>query len=724
MYSNFAGKNPEFWIGQVTDPELGKWGKALEIDFSGGEVNIYSHRCRVRICGYHDVDDLKDYELPLAHIALAPNVSTVGGSGETVQYQGGEVVLGTWLDDDKQQPVITSTLYMPEWLDKYETSESDLRSNNNATRFSTFKGFTANPGKDKLIASSNLSKVGVSLERRSTPKTTKNNFDGALTVASAVNDEKTTSETVAHEIKCAETEIGKITYKMQEFTKFLKKAKALNEADTYLDPIYGGLIDVQTEIKQTASEIHSTVTGLVRRGRSWLIQESVGKLNKTLRDRVDKFNQFTTGQATKNLEDLIFCNVNKISDELLDYLEGSLENMIGSIIDVPACAIENFLGDMFGQVLNVLDNDLGGLFRQLDSIQGGGIALPSEIFSKAIRFSNILTSVLGCDGVTCPEPTRFSPKYGIQKEIRDSFDNIIGKASLNKLINPLLDDINSAIPAVPSRPDCSTNVLRCGPPTVDFIGGGGQGVTGSAIVNALGNIIGVAIGGPGSGFTSPPQLTFSDSCGNGSAAGGFTRINDQGQVTDVVITNPGSGFLPNTTETILNEDGTLTETEVIPNPNENYDGEISYVTTLDDVFVQTAGLGYDDNDTVTVVGNIGSDTNVNVITGVSDDETVTGDAIGTVVDPETGTIETGTGTVSGTGSAEVELTIQDGSIIGATVVNGGFGFTNLPELRINTDTGYGAVLLPVLKFTKVEDAQSLSEITQKSVVTVISCIQK
>ena len=716
MYSNFAGKNPEFWIGQVTDPELGKWGKALEIDFNEGEIDIYSHRCRVRICGYHDIDDLKDYELPLAHIALAPNVSTVGGSGETVQYQGGEVVLGTWLDDDKQQPVITSTLYMPEWLNKYETSESDLRSNNSATRFSTFKGFTANPGKDKLIASADLSGLGVGTGEGD--RTTKNNFNAELTVASALNDAKTSSETVAHEIKCAENEIGKITYKMQEFTQFLRKAKALNEADTYLDPIYGGLIDVQTEIKQTASEIHGTMTGLIRRGRSWLIQESVGKLNKTLRDRVDKFNQFTTGQATKNLEDLIFCNINKISDELLDYLEGSLENMLGSVIDVPVCAIENFLGDMFGQVLNVLDNDLGGLFRQLDSLQGGGIALPSEIFSKAIRFSNILTSVLGCDGVTCPEPTRFNYKYGVQKEIRDSFDNIIGKASLNKLINPLLEDINNAIPAVPSRPDCSTNVLRCGPPTVDFIGGGGQGVTGSAIVNALGNIIGVAIGGPGSGFTSPPQLTFTDSCGNGSAAGGFTRINEDGQVTDVVITNSGSGFLPNTTETTLNEDGTLTQTEVIPNPNENYDGEVSYVTTLDDVFVQTAGLGYNDNDTVTVVGNIGSDTDINIVTGVSDDETVTGDATGTVV--ETGT----TGTVSGTGSAEVQLNVQNGSIIGASVVNGGFGFTNLPDLRINTDTGYGAVLLPVLKFTKVEDAQSLTEITQKSVVTVISCIQK
>ena len=79
---------------------------------------------------------------------------------------------------------------------------------------------------------------------------------------------------------------------------------------------------------------------------------------------------------------------------------------------------------------------------------------------------------------------------------------------------------------------------------------------------------------------------------------------------------------------------------MIPNPNENYDGEVSYVTTLDDVFVQTAGLGYNDNDTVTVVGNIGSDTDINIVTGVSDDETVTGDATGTVV-------ETGTGTVSG-----------------------------------------------------------------------------
>ena len=73
-------------------------------------------------------------------------------------------------------------------------------------------------------------------------------------------------------------------------------------------------------------------------------------------------------------------------------------------------------------------------------------------------------------------------------------------------------------------------------PKVEFFGGGGRGVTGSAIVNTIGRVIGVSIGGAGSGFTSPPLLSFVDSCGNGSSAGGYPRIKD-GKVVDVVITD-------------------------------------------------------------------------------------------------------------------------------------------------------------------------------------------
>ena len=75
-------------------------------------------------------------------------------------------------------------------------------------------------------------------------------------------------------------------------------------------------------------------------------------------------------------------------------------------------------------------------------------------------------------------------------------------------------------------------------------------------------------------------------------------------------------------------------------------------------------------------------------------------------------------------SLEVELNIQNGFIVGATVVNGGSGFTALPDITINSDTGAGAKIRPVLKFTKVDDASQLAQVTQNAVVTVISCIEK
>ena len=68
---------------------------------------------------------------------------------------------------------------------------------------------------------------------------------------------------------------------------------------------------------------------------------------------------------------------------MLDYLNKSLENMLGQVLDVPICGVENFLGDMFGQINNILDTIWESMFDQLNNIQGGGIALPSSTFSKS-----------------------------------------------------------------------------------------------------------------------------------------------------------------------------------------------------------------------------------------------------------------------------------------------------------------------------------------------------
>ena len=738
--TNFIGRDPmQWWIGQVTDPDKGEWGDCLEKKQAEDGEDVYTLRCRVRIVGYHGNDtDLPDKELPLAHVLLPPNQSTTGGLGRTMQYQGGEVVVGFFFDgEDGQLPVIFGTLFkQPFVTDGLKNNQFNSKSQIDFIPYTPPK-VRQRAGKHRFFSQS--------------PWTGGFTAGEAVKTIASLQKEASTNITIDNFTSCEDNEISKISNAIKDFTRKLETLQQLNEQSTYVDPVYGGLIDIKEEIKFTANKVHSSTTKLVRRARSWLIQDTMDKLNATLKDKTPKTLQAPAGQATKTLTDVIFCNIEKIQDALLDYLSKSLENMIGQVLDVPVCGIENFLSDMFGQINNIIDTTMGDLFGQLNNIQGGGIALPSETFSKAIKFANIITNVLDCDALNCPPATSYSSKNGVSKSIEDSFDSIIDKLGLDRLTS-FADDLDKAIPAKPSRPDCSTNVLKCGPPRVDFIGSSGQGATGTAIVNALGNIIGVAINGPGFGFKEPPLLSFFDSCDKGYGAGGYPVMgnvsplryteldkdiipngkkvgdivfdNDENKskisgaglnvtnsdlpvyitdpngtelgVVDVVMTSPGQEYLPNSTETDL--DGNVKD--LIPDPNANYDGEQSYVTSLADVVVANTGFGYDDNDTVSVEG--GS-------VGVAGD-TLPGDAT--------------SDTIQNIGQAEVELQIQDGLVVGANVVNGGFGFTKLPEIAINSDTGAGAKLLPVLKFTKVDDASQLAQITQDAVVTVISCIEK
>ena len=704
--TDFIGKDPmQWWIGQVTDPKKGKWDNLLEKKNAENGEPIYSHRCRVRIVGYHGCgDELPDDQLPLAHVLLPPNMSTTGGLGSSMKYHGGEVVVGFFLDgEDAQQPIIFGTLFKQSYI-----KDGLKNSQFNAKKQTCFIPYTP-PDVRATAGDQQRSVTGSG-----------GNGNGANGGGSGAEDSEwsgnfpnASDKTVAEEnvnantefemdnsTACEDNEISKISNEMKEFSRKMKVFQKLNSSDVFVNPLYGGIVDMQAELKLTSNRIQNSVTKLVRRGRSYVIGETLDKLSTTFKDKVPKPLQGVAGEATNALSNTIYCNFEKIQDQLGDYLMKSLENMLGQLLDVPICGVENFLGDMFGQINNILDTSLGSIFDQLNSIQGGGISPPSKTFSNSIKFADIITGILECDQTNCPENTSYSSKNGIRKAVPDDFSNLIPKIGVSSFVNPLLDAIDGAIPqlpglpsldgaipALPSAPNCSTNVLRCGPPRVDFLGGlplGGQGATGDPIINVLGQVIGVAITGKGSGYTEPPLLSFFDSCENGYGAGGFVRIKD-GSVDEVVITSPGQNYLPNTTETDL--DGNVKE--VIPSPDGNYDGSVSYVSSIADVVLTNTGFGYQDGDTVVVEG-------------------------GTVSDEVS----------QGIGQAEVELIIEDGLVAGANVINGGFGFTSIPDLVINSDTGSGARLTAVLKFTKVEDATELAQISQDAVVTVISCIEK
>ena len=712
--TDFIGKDPmQWWIGQVTDPKKGKWDNLLEKKNAENSEPIYSHRCRVRIVGYHGCgDELPDDQLPLAHVLLPPNMSTTGGLGSSMKYHGGEVVVGFFLDgEDAQQPIIFGTLFKQSYIkDGLKNSEF------NAKKQTCFVPYT--PPDVRATAGDQSRSVTGSGGNGGGSGAEDSEWSGNFPNASdkTVAEENVNANTefeMDSSTACEDNEISKISNEMKEFSRKMKVFQKLNSSDVFVNPLYGGLVDMQAELKLTSNRIQNSVTKLVRRGRSYVIGETLEKLSTTFKDKIPKPLQGPAGGAVNALSNTIYCNFEKIQDQLGDYLMKSLENMLGQLLDVPICGVENFLGDMFGQINNILDTSLGSIFDQLNSIQGGGIALPSKTFSNAIKFADIITGVLDCDQMNCPENTSYSSKNGIRKALPDDFSNLIPKIGVSSFVNPLLDAIDGAIPqlpglpsldgaipAVPSAPNCSTNVLRCGPPRVDFLGPlplGGQGATGEPIINVLGQVIGVAITGSGFGYTEPPLLSFFDSCENGYGAGGFVRLgevtdpngNSSTGVVEVVITSPGQNYLPNTTETDL--DGNVNQ--VIPDPNANYDGSVSYVSSITDVVLTNTGFGYQDGDTVVVEGGTVSDT--------------LGDEVS-----------------QGIGQAEVELIIEDGLVAGANVINGGFGFTSIPDLVINSDTGSGARLTPVLRFTKIEDATELAQISQDAVVTVISCIEK
>ena len=220
----------------------------------------------------------------------------------------------------------------------------------------------------------------------------------------------------------------------------------------------------------------------------------------------------------------------------------------------------------------------------------------------------------------------------------------------------------------------------------------------------------IVVGGEGGtplvvGDTALTLGDFNLTCGGDSTAVGVWVPDPTGTeigMVNAVIVDPGQKYLSSTVQTTLDVDpssptyGQTTTTDVVPNPLESYDGEVSYVTQLDQVRVKNSGMGYSPGDTATVVSTGGSGP-----AGAG-----------------------GTGTGTGTGGAEVTLQIQDGFIVNATVVSNGSGFTELPEIQINSNSGVGARLLPVLKFIKVPEAEKKATESPRNVelVTVIDCV--
>ena len=76
---------------------------------------------------------------------------------------------------------------------------------------------------------------------------------------------------------------------------------------------------------------------------------------------------------------------------------------------------------------------------------------------------------------------------------------------------------------------------------------------------------------------------------------------------------------------------------------------------------------------------------------------------------------------SGCGTLEPVLD-DTGRIVGANVVHTDLGCKVIPKLTINSDTGYGALLRPIMRYKKVEDYDSTIPLDSNAIMKVVDCV--
>ena len=75
--------------------------------------------------------------------------------------------------------------------------------------------------------------------------------------------------------------------------------------------------------------------------------------------------------------------------------------------------------------------------------------------------------------------------------------------------------------------------------------------------------------------------------------------------------------------------------------------------------------------------------------------------------------------------AEIKIKTDNlGSITGADVINGGMGFTEDPEIYIESDSGYNGKLMPVFKVNRVGEDVAPEEISTGAIIKVVDCVGK
>ena len=636
------------------------------------------YKAKVRIIGYHPdaASVITDDELPWAHVLVPLQFGCgEGGTGASFNSRGGETVVGFFMDGDNgQQPVIIGGLFSGYKI------EHPNGFNDGTNGFSPFKA-----KKDSIKNPNNKnSKTGkISKSTSGIPHS-----NGDVEGEPSVGKQATSVGSGKHEAcfvlsvpptcKSSKSTYSKIIKALRDFIKVLRTVQQVQSG--FIDPVLNTLQDIPGLVQKVAIAISDLFSEYMKFWRDKII----GEIYKWLKSAIDKLlpKDFKLFQqlATDKIVDSIWCVFSKIGQKLGEFVFNFLTQLVGAVSSIPICAAEAFVGSIMSTITNEVSNALAPVLEEISSTLSPVLGQIANYTSLAISYANQALSFLSCEGSECKQALDYQMNKGyIPQETIDGFQKSLNYPSTaidegKKAAEQWLGITGAGTSDVPysylsaTYGYCDAINLDCGLPTIQFFGGGGSGAIGLAVVDALGQLMGINIQNFGTGYSTPPYVSIEDPCGNGTGAVATANVTD-GQVTSVTIENPGSGYLGPSSNIGIGT-GTIS-TPCNTNPvDESGSDVVGYIVGVN---IINTGVGY---------------VSTNLITDIACNSDV---EIYPIIDPS-------------------------GRIVGTNIVNPGSAIRVFPELSINTEDGEGAVLQPILNFKPVEPYIPIKGATKKVIL--------
>nr|BAR36445.1 T4-like baseplate hub and tail lysozyme [uncultured Mediterranean phage uvMED] len=513
--------NSPFWYGQIVDDLV--WKDNEDPTKWQNPVNIpgWQKRYKVRIFSEHpkSKEELSDDSLPLLDVVYP----VTGGSGHGASFQSsnlrkGSYVIGIYVED--HQPVILGTYG--------NSDQTPLLFANPPEGYIPFSGLynekvpwysipgDGSYGQGSIYGSPNESTgfLGTNWESVSD-----------INVKNRIHKESPLKS--SH--KCAQGtgQIGAMQLAIIDLITDIEDMKK-RTTSWYQGVQDWAENDIKKRIEKAAKDIAKALKDIIEDVRQKVI-DTTNDITKALQSLVPANERQKSQRAVETSLDLINCLFDKVVNALISMVVDMLLSIVDRFINAPLCAVEKLGHTLIGNVFGYIMGSVNKIMAPLESIFGAS-GLISNLQGSVLGFLGDILSFLSCQNDSeCPEVTKWSMGGGngtrsenFSSDIQSVLDQAAGIADkVAELADPdaFSFDLDFSEAVSDSMDQCNVGPLLCGPPTVEFFGGGGgSGAKGNAIVSATGEILGIDMISFGSGYTKAPIAKIVDGCGRGQGA--------------------------------------------------------------------------------------------------------------------------------------------------------------------------------------------------------------